>query len=435
MSHVFKLSVREKFFAIMVIAFFLGTTFIAFANATPDDAISSLQGKLDHFREEAKKIRNDIDASKKAVNVDTQLIEELLAKYESCLKMSETTIGTDEFDAIMEEKCLPQRKELTVLYENLLEQVNETKQRTQSTADSKNNFENEKRRCEKDYARDKKNIEKYLAKTRKSGLDEQTVRAASDEINAHYNKACVTLLSEMKKALDNGDMTTYGNISSEFDDSISGFSGSINLYMSTFTEQVNAIESSKAGSRALKQQSKDLGLMKKALEKSKKTYARIAKKYVTSDIQKSALVLFDEYIQQTNNLLAKTNELMKRAKGSTSDDSFMDDVQEAKDEFAEFQQTGVHAIGFMLRDLTSIDDDIRKVRTKELEQLKKESKNDPELMGTLNDIMSQLKELLKQAWTTAISNPTETIETIQSIRDLAPDWVYTIDDWRESHGQ
>ena len=69
---------------------------------------------------------------------------------------------------------------------------------------------------------------------------------------------------------------------------------------------------------------------------------------------------------------------------------------------------------------------------KELAQLKKESNNDPELMGKLNEIIARSKASITEAWGLAITSPEEAMSVLESLQDVRQEWEDAKQEWRDA---
>jgi hypothetical protein len=90
-------------------------------------------------------------------------------------------------------------------------------------------------------------------------------------------------------------------------------------------------------------------------------------------------------------------------------------------------------IGQVLQGLKDAEKQIVGVgATRELANVMKESKNDPDLKAAFLDIQVRGKELLKEAWNLAITDPEEAMGVMEDLKGLQEEWSQMIQDWREA---
>lgn len=333
------------------------------------------------------------------------------------------------------------QNEFNTLFQDFYNSSNDVRQQAdqgRQIEDSKRDFEKDKKpRCEKDKARELKNFERELTKYKKNSAESEDAQALYDKVKAIYDKMCVEDLAAMKAALDKGDAQTYNDVRSDFDGLDRDFWDSLNESRQGVQEKNQKTEQLKNVTRELKDWTRQLKDMKREVARLKKLYDRTAKKYADKAERKEALAAFKDYVAKADELVKTIEAGLTQAAKEAPDDPeswWMDhqqDLNDLRQDFGEMQQE-IQMIGQILQTLAQAEKDIIKGTAKELAQLKRESNNDPELIGKLNDIVTRAKASLTEAWGLAISSPEEAMDVLQELQNFGQEWEETVRDWRDA---
>ena len=304
--------------------------------------------------------------------------------------------------------------------------------------DNKRDFEKDKKaRCEKDKVRELKNFEKELNRVKKQGAASEDMQAAYDSVRVVYTQMCVDALGAMKAALDSGDVDAYNEARSTYDDLDRTFWETLQENRQGVQEKAQKVEQLKNVTRELKNWTSQLKRMKAELNRIKKLYTRTAKKYANREDRKTELAAFADYVARAEDLINQIERglVIAREESASDPDAYwmdrQDELNDLKQQFDEMQQQ-VQMIGNIMQTLKQVEKDIIKGTARQLAQLKRESNDDPELMGALNGILAQAKEVLKQAWSQLVSSPEDAMAALEGLQDFQQSWQDTINDWRES---
>lgn len=377
-------------------------------------------------------LRNDKAADVSALKALMSQIDAQFAAY-AALGQSCDSASADTLNDI--------QNELNAIFQDFYSASNEVRDSANTArrkTDNQKDFDkNIKRGCEKDKAREFKNYEKQFLKLQKTGGTDADSESAYANVKELYNNMCVTLFGAMQAALASGDMDAFESSRQDFWDSDRGFWDILNESRQGVEETRNKAEQIKNITRDLQQKTKDLTRMKRDLDRMKRTYNRTARKYADAADRKETVAAFGAFVSQAEDLIAKIEAGLAAAVEEAKQDpeSYWidrnEELQDMQNEFNDLQQE-VQRIANILRTLKDAEKEINKNTPRELEGLKEESNNDPELIPALENLLSRARESLKQAWTYVLTSPDDAEAALQSLQGIGEDWDETVNDWRES---
>jgi hypothetical protein len=315
-----------------------------------------------------------------------------------------------------------------------MNELNNVANQARQLVDNTRDYEKDKKaRCEKDKARELKNLEKEMARAGKKMTVSQEEYTT---VKGIYDQMCTTALGAMKAALDAKDMDAYNSASTDFNDLDRTFWETLNEVRQGVNEKMQKVEQVESATKELKQWSKELMKMKSELNKAKKTYSAAAKRYANVEDRKEALVAFADYVSQAETLIKQIETSVATAASEVPNDpdswwyERQEELNDMRDQFNEMQGQ-VQMIGQVLKGLKQVESGL-KAAVKERAKVAKATKNNVELMAALDAIIANANATYKEAWSLAISAPEDAMSLIQSLQSVGQDWNDTIEEWKSS---
>lgn len=278
---------------------------------------------------------------------------------------------------------------------------------TQRRTDNRKDFEkNLKRQCEKDQAREMKNLEKDYAKAEKAGQLTDADRANFTAAKDNYTAVCVTQLNAMKQALDADDMDVFEDARNEYH----------NLNQD-FWNLVQAAREGFSVKQQLKDVTRDLNQKKKDIANMRKEYDRNVKKSGAHNAETEAI------LKEIESTVAQAEEAVKTDPQSWWGD-YQQTINDLQNRFWEINQKAQNVVNTE-RWLKDLERDL-KFREQELKRMKRNKEfEDASIYEKLGGIISRMKEIMAKAREVLASDPDAANDTLQEYDELRFEWDET----------
>lgn len=341
-------------------------------------------------------LRNDKTADISALNTILSQIDALFVKADAL-----TTCNQDASDQLNDIT-----RDFDGLFRDAYDAANELNQKSNDarrlSENTKDFNSNLKRQCEKDFARELKNLDKEYTKYKTAGTVTADAETAYNKAKTIYNDLCVTLLQAMQTALNNKDVDAFEDARNSFNETNRDMWDSMNEARNFFNTQ-----------QQLKDITRELGNREKELVKMRKEYDRFVKKAGMENPEAKQILADYEA------LIAKAKEAVK-ADPQTFWQDYNQELNDLQNNFWQANQKS-QSIGDVQRWMKDIERELKN-REKDLANMKKDKGNPSDVLEELAGILSRMRgsfEKAKQIYTT---DPDGARDTLQSIDDLRREW-------------
>lgn len=371
------------------------------------DYLNNVKSRRQEFKNLERTIkdikRNDKNADTSALDARLVAITDLLNKLEQ--------MGTEcKSDVISGGDAGYLQKDIDDAFRDWYDASNEINQKAndaRQAVENRNDFEkNKKRQCEKDMAREIKNLEKEYLRAEKAELLSDAAKQAFNTAKEHYNSICVVQLGAMQTALDAGDMETYNDARTEYDNLNRDFWDFLNEARNVINQQ----QQLKDILRELTQKEKELAKMTKEYERAVKQAGGIG--------DDSVKAILDQYAQ----VITQAREGVKADPQSWWND-YQQTLNNLQNEFWNSQQK-VQAVGETQRWMKDLEKEVQ-FREKDLKNMARDKGLDQSVLSALTEILNQMKALVEQARQLLAKDPEAARDLLQSMDDLRRQWEET----------
>lgn len=358
-------------------------------------------------------LRENKNADVTALNTLLQQITEQFAKAD---QVQLATCNRDNVDVLRDVG-----QELNSLFQewyNTSNDVRNAANQVKQLNDNKNDFEkNISKKCSRDMALEMKNFGKDVARAQKKGTSAEAAEALETVQNV-YNSLCVDLIGAMKTALDANDVDTFNDVRNEFFTNERTFWDTMNEMRNGINEETQRQEQLKNVQQDLKFKEKELKRMNYDINRLKKLYGKLARKYASSQDRKEALDLLSGFIAEAEGLSTRMTEAIAKAKEEAPNDpdSYWfdrgDELNELQQEFNEIQNKA--------NNYSNVVDNLQNIgkELKNIERSLSRKKLSAEKREQIQDILSKARDLLQEAWTSAIESPEDAFAAINEFQEL-----------------
>ncbi len=371
------------------------------------DFMSTVKNRRDERKRNLETQLKDIKRNDKTA--DTSALEAKLVEIDGLITKLETAVATCTVDTTADAQGI--QSDIDYAFRDFYDLSNEVSQKannSRQTVENQRDFDkNLKRQCEKDYARELKNLEKEVARTQKIAPLPENAQVAYDKVKQLYNDACVTQIAAMQQALTAGDMDAFNDARNVF-----------NEYNRDFWDLLNEARTFINQQQQMKDVLREISQREKDLSQMKKEYERAVKQSGGTEIAQAKQILAD-----LEALFIKAKEAAQTDPQSWWQDyqREMSDLQ--NDFWNSFQK--VQQVAENQRWLKDISREITD-RERNLKNMRRDKGLDPKVISSLEGILSRMKDAVTKAQELIASgDPDAARETLQSMDDLRFEWDET----------
>lgn len=375
------------------------------------NCMNTRKGIQDRKRERKDIERQIKDILRQDKTADVSALQTLLGQIDAAFAQAEPFLkcaSTDDRDGLD-----GLGRDIGDLFSDFYTLSQETRDKTnlvQCRADNKKDFEkNLKRQCEKDQAREMKNLEKEFNKAEKAGQVTEEDRANFTAAKNNFTAVCVTQIGLMEQALNADDCDAFNDARNEFHTLNQDFW----QLVQTAREGFNVKQQLKDIERDWKRWRVDIAHLHKEYEKA-------VKRTGTTDAEmESLLKQIDEKFAEAQEA-AKTDPSSWWNEYQTTINEFMQAFRERNEEV--FQK--VEQIKNTERWLKDIEKDV-KFREKDLKNMKKDKNFDTSVLSALEEILGQMKSAVAKAREVLGTDPQAAEDSLRDFDDLRFQWDET----------
>lgn len=371
------------------------------------DYLSNVKNRRQEYKTNLERQIKDIKRNDKTA--DTSALETQLAAINGLINKLEQIATACQKD-VVESEAQGLQTDIDYAFRDWYDAANELNQKANESRqidENKNDFEkNKKRQCEKDMAREIKNLEKEYARAEKAGTLADTAKQAFTAAKEHYNAICVIQLGLMQQALNAGDMDAYNDARNEYDNLNRDFWDILNEARNFINQQ----QQLKDILRELTQKEKELVKMTKEYERAVKQAGGIG--------DDSVKAILDQYAQ----VITSAKEGVKADPQSWWSD-YQQQLNDLQNEFWNSQQK-VQAVGDVQRWMKDLAKEVQ-FREKDLKNMARDKELDQSVLSALTEILNQMKAIVEQARQLLASDPEAARDLLQSMDELRQQWDET----------
>ncbi|MBI2638893.1 S-layer homology domain-containing protein [Candidatus Peregrinibacteria bacterium] len=380
------------------------------ANVRPKRQCGNFTSNVKNRRDEKKRnLETQLkDIKRNDKTADTSALDAKLVEIEGLLAKLEAVAAACNADTVNDGNSL--QSDIDYAFRDFYDLANEISQKANTSrqmVDNQRDFDkNIKRQCEKDYARELKNLEKDVARAQKIAPLPANAQAAYDKVKQMYNDACVTQIAAMQDALTKGDMDAFNDARNVF-----------NEYNRDFWDTLNEARNSINQQQQMKDVLREISQREKELVNAKKEYERAVKK---SGFENS----------EAKQILADWEALFVKAKEEVAADpqswwngGYQQDINDKQNEFwNSFQK--VQQAADTQRWFKDLEKEVIN-RERDLKNMKRDKGLNPEVVKALEDILARMRDVIAQAKGQLMVDPEAAQETLKSMDDLRFEWDET----------
>lgn len=367
--------------------------------------------------QDRKRERKDIERQIKDIlrqdkTADVSALQTLLGQIDALLAQADQfskCASTDDRDGLE-----PIAKDIGDLFNDFYSLSQDTRDKAnlvQCRTDNKKEFEkNLKRQCEKDQAREMKNLEKDFAKAEKAGQVTEEDRANFTATKDNFTAMCVTQMGAMQQALNADDCDAFNDARNEF-----------HTLNQDFYELTRVAREGFNVKQQLKDIERDWKRWEKDIANLKKEYEQRVKRTGTTDAEmESLLKQIDEKFAEAQEV-AKTDPSSWWNEYQTTINEFMQAFWERNQEVFEKVERSKNTE----RWLKDVEKEV-KFREKDLKNMKRDENLDSNVLKTLEDILVEMKNALTRTREVLLaSDPDAAEEILREMDDLRYQWDET----------